>query len=66
MSLTGSSSRNVFRVSPAGVITEIIDATGDGAGNRSADPRVAVDGAGNVYVTGVFSDNVFRCRRPVW
>ncbi len=35
------------------IITEIIDATGDGAGNVLHGPSgIAVDGAGNVYVGG--------------
>ncbi len=44
-----------------GVITEIIDGSGDGAGNTLSVPvGVAVDGAGNVYVAGRDSDNAFR------
>ena len=43
------------------MITEIIDATGDGAGNTLNGPfGIAVDGSGNVYVTGDFSDNAFK------
>ncbi len=42
-------------------ITKIIDATGDGAGNTLDDPRgIAVDGLGNVYVVGRFSNNAFK------
>ncbi|MEZ5215137.1 MAG: SBBP repeat-containing protein [Ilumatobacteraceae bacterium] len=45
----------------AGAITEIIDVSGDGAGNQLGGPHgVAVDAAGNVYVAGYSSDNVFR------
>ena len=44
-----------------GIITEIIDAAGDGAGNTLSGPSgIAVDGAGNVYVAGASSDNAFR------
>ena len=49
---------------PRGVpkrISEIIDATGDGACNTLDGPRgVAADAAGNVYVAGQVSDNVFK------
>ena len=42
-------------------ITQIIDSTGDGAGNIFDRPLgIALDGAGNVYVTGDFSDNAFK------
>jgi hypothetical protein len=42
-------------------ITEIIDASGDGAGNVLGDPTsVTVDASGNVYVVGLGSRNVFK------
>ncbi len=42
-------------------ITEIIDATGDGAGNVLNEAhRIAADAAGNAYVTGISSDNAFK------
>ena len=42
-------------------ITEIIDSTGDGGGNPLDRPfGVAVDGLGNVYVTGQISVNAFK------
>ena len=40
---------------------EIIDSTGDGAGNLLDGPnRVATDSSGNVFVTGLSSNNVFK------
>ena len=42
-------------------ITEIIDATGDGDGNALDGARyIALDGSGNVHVTGCLSDNAFK------
>lgn len=47
----------------AKTITEIIDPNGDGAGNPLGGAGgVAVDGSGNVYVTGFNSDNAFKIR----
>jgi hypothetical protein len=58
--VAGQASDNVFRISPGGVVTTMIDATGDGAGHPFSFPgQVAVDGAGTVYVVGG-SGNVFR------
>ncbi|MEZ5215128.1 MAG: hypothetical protein R2715_00725 [Ilumatobacteraceae bacterium] len=48
-------------MSPTGVITEIIDPIGDGAGNTLGAPyALSIDGANNVYVAGSTSRNVFR------
>ena len=53
--------RSAFQITPTGLITEIINATGDGAGNvLGGVGGIALDAAGNVYVTGLFSDNVFK------
>jgi hypothetical protein len=42
-------------------ITQIIDASGDGAGNPLDAPfGIAVDLSGNVYVSGTDSDNAFQ------
>ncbi len=52
-----------LRVVPAPDVktTQIIDSTGDGAGNTLDYPnRVAVDSGGNVYVAGYYSDNAFK------
>ena len=56
-----ATTNNVFKITPGGTITEIIDATGDGAGNTLSIPfGIAVDGSGNVFVAGAVSDNVFK------
>ncbi len=47
------------------VITEIIDGSGDGAGNGLIFPHgIAVDAAGNAYVTGLGTDNAFKINAP--
>ena len=68
--VTGVVSDNAFKIDTPGAcstggtpctITEIIDSTGDGAGNTLDGPKgIAVDGSGNVYVTGEGSDNAFK------
>lgn len=51
----------VFKITPGGTITTIMDASGDGAGNEIDQPRgLAVDQAGNVFVAGFQSGNVFK------
>ena len=56
---------NAFKITPGGVITEIIDRTGDGGGNLASPFAIAVDGAQNVYVTGAWSsDNAFKIATP--
>jgi hypothetical protein len=53
--VAGVRSGNVFKITPGGAITEIIDRSGDGTGNTMADPYgIATDGSGNVFVGGVF------------
>jgi len=47
--------------SEAPTITEIIDPTGDGAGNPLGNPYgIASDGSGNVYVSGDATNNAFK------
>jgi hypothetical protein len=46
---------------PGGVWSEILGPAGDGAGHVLDSPNgLAVDAAGNVYVAGFYSDNVFK------
>ncbi|MCP4640145.1 MAG: hypothetical protein GY851_06925, partial [bacterium] len=59
--VAATGSDNVFKITPSGDITQIIDSTGDGAGHGLEAPRwIAVDAADNVYVTGYASNNVFK------
>ncbi len=58
--VSGKKSNNAFKITPGGVITEIIDDTG-GAGEPLDGPGpIAVDGSGNVYVSAELSNNAFR------
>jgi Beta-propeller repeat len=70
--LVGFGSQNVFKIATPGTcrtsgtpctITEIIDTTGDGT-NPLTPVGVAVDGSGNVYVSGDASRNVFKIATP--
>jgi len=59
--VAGFSSDNAFKITPDGVITEIIDRTGDGLGNTLERPGgIAADDSGNVYVSDTLTDNAFR------
>ncbi|MCP3938114.1 MAG: hypothetical protein GY708_22435, partial [Actinomycetia bacterium] len=56
-----TNSHNVFKITPAGTATQILDSTGDGAGNTLGFPHhVATDTGGNLYVVGFNSRNVFK------
>jgi cysteine-rich repeat protein len=59
--VSGYLSSNVFKIDPNGVVIEIIDASGDGAGEPFHGPHeIAVDESGNVYVGGSATDNAFK------
>jgi hypothetical protein len=58
--VAGGEGDNVFRITPAGAITQIIDGGGDGLGHVLVNVKsLAVDSAGNVFVEGTLSDNAF-------
>jgi hypothetical protein len=60
-STAGTCCEGVFKITPAGIITKIIDFTGDGAGNTLGEASgIAIDPSGNVFVTGSSTDNAFR------
>jgi hypothetical protein len=58
--VSGHDSQNAFKITAGGVITEIIDASGDGAHDLGFPHDIAVDSAGNVFVAGSTSDNAFK------
>ena len=58
--VTGAGSYNAFKITPAGVVTEIIDSTGDGENPLDLLYGIAVDGSGNIYVVGIWSHNAFK------
>ena len=63
--MTGRLSYNAFQITPSGEITQIIDATGDGAGAVLSAPHwIAVDHSGNAYISGTSSDNAFKIDLP--
>jgi len=57
-------SGNVFKITPGGTITEIIDATGDGTNALGAPNGVATDLSGNVFVSGENTNNAFKISTP--
>ena len=58
--VAGNWSSNLFKIPPAGTITELIDGFVDGVGNFSSPVGVATDGANNVYVAASNNNAVFR------
>ena len=57
----GATSDNAFRIEPSGKISQVIDLTGDGAGNLLSFSRsLTVGRDGCVYIPGLTSDNVFE------
>jgi len=56
---------SVYRITPEGVITRILDEAGDNAGHRLKSVRnVRVDAKGRVYAAGMMSDNLLRFTPP--
>ena len=59
--MAGTFSDNVFKISPNGVVTELIGPAGDGAGVVLDSPEdVCIDAQGRVYVIGWGSHNLLR------
>ncbi len=58
--MAGLNSDNAFKITPAGTITQVIDATGDGTHPLDNSVYITVDGEGNLYVVGGLSDNAFK------
>ena len=58
--VVGIASSNVFKITPTGVIREIIDSSGDGIHDLYIPIDVAVDANGNVYVSGYWTHNAFK------
>lgn len=59
--VAGTYSDNVFRITPGGTITEIMDSTGDGIGNELNFPSgIAIDSEDNIYITSLSGSNVFQ------
>jgi sugar lactone lactonase YvrE len=55
----------VFQIAPTGAVTAIIDGEGDGLGGQLVGASyIAVDSAGDVYVTGSGSSNAFKVADP--
>jgi len=59
--VSGDNSNNIFRITQAGVKSQIVDQTGTGVGQPLLSPRgVAIAQNGNVYVAGHASHNVLE------
>lgn len=59
--VVGEGSNNILKITPGGVITEIINGLGDRFGNFFVAPfGVAVDAGGNVYSSALTTMNVFQ------
>ncbi len=59
--ITAWASDNVFKITPTGIITQIIDSDGDSNGNILEEPTdIVTDTVGNVFVVGSGSQNVFK------
>ena len=54
-----------FKIASTGTVTTILDDLGDGANHPLSGPRgITLDADGNVYVTGLRSQNAFKVAAP--
>lgn len=58
--VSGSGSDNAFWITPAGGVTEILDASGDGTSFFDVSYGIAIDSMQRVFVAGLYSHNVMR------
>ncbi len=58
--VSADGTNNVLKRTAAGVISKILDATGDGLHTLENPVRIAIDSGGAVFVSGQISANVFR------
>ena len=55
-----SASTGLFKITPGGNVTRLIDSTGDGVSPFNCGVGVDVDSSDNVYVVAFLSDNIFK------
>lgn len=59
--VTAIQTDNGFKITPSGVVTQLIGPAGEGQGHPLESPgAVAIGAGGTVYVAGQSSDNVFK------
>ena len=57
---TGANNEGVWKVTPTGSITQLMDISGDGVNSAVCPVGLAMDSSENLYVAAFLSDNVFK------